>query len=280
MHKPFDLEKQRQLTEEFHALHHADEPLILVNAWDALSAKIIENSGFPAIATTSSGISWSLGYKDGERTPPQLMLDTISRISRVVDIPVSADIEGGYFRNNLDLLTWFIQETIETGAVGINLEDGYQGQEKLNEPDYQIREIKVIRKVAKEKGVNLFINARTDAMEKGAGDKEDRIQNCLNRAKKFEEAGADGIFIPFVPDIETVARFKKAIPLPLNILMTKSLDVSQLKELKVNRISVGGKPKLVLMNRLMQLAQTLKTSNNWDSLFVDEPNHPQANSWF
>jgi 2-methylisocitrate lyase-like PEP mutase family enzyme len=279
MNKNFDSNTQNQLAEKFHALHHADELLVLPNVWDCASAKIIETSGFPAIATTSSGISWSYGYKDGEHIPPGLMIEIIHRIAHTVKIPVTADIESGYYGNDLDKFSKFIAGVIEAGAVGINLEDSDAQTQQLNDMHQQVLKIKSAKDAAKQKGVNLFVNARTDAMAE-SGDIENKMQQCIERAKEYEAAGADGIFIPFVKEMETASRLKKAVSLPLNILMTDTLDVAALRKIKVNRVSVGSKTILATMSLLKNISKELREGNNWPSLFVQEPGYDQMNDWF
>lgn len=280
MNNNFDPVKQNSLAEKFHALHHATEMLVLLNAWDCVSAKIIEKAGFPAIATTSSGISWSCGYQDGEHIPPELMLTVISRIAHTVDIPVTADIEGGYVKGHPDLFLQFIHRVIEAGAVGINLEDGNSQTGALNEMARQMEAIRIVKTIAEQIGVNLFVNARTDAMIWAKGDLKAKIQICVERAAAFEEAGADGIFIPFVKEIETVAALKEAIHLPLNILIDDSMDIAALRKLKVNRISTGSKPILATISVLKKVAVELKSGDNWERLFVKDATYGELNKWY
>lgn len=143
MNNRFDHIRQNELSEKFHALHHSDEMLVLPNAWDCASAKIFEVAGFKAIATTSSGISWSCGYKDGEHIPPDLMIEVIDRMSHCVNIPLTADIEAGYYGNDLDKFSEFIGNVIKAGAVGINLEDGDSKTKSMININLQIKKNKI-----------------------------------------------------------------------------------------------------------------------------------------
>lgn len=262
-----DKSVQKDLAEKFRALHHSDKTLILPNAWDAASAKIFEIAGFPAIATTSSGISFSCGYQDGEHIPPDLMLQVVGRIVNCVQVPVTADIEGGYAHGDEQKFSKFVQKLIETGSVGINLEDSNSLNQKLNDITYQVRLIRMAREVSLQNGFHLFINARTDAMRIGAGGLKARIQESIHRAKAYEDAGADGIFVPFVHENETVAELKTGIKLPLNILIEKTLDVTKLKEMKVNRISTGSGPSLATLSLLKKISSELQHKDQWDFLF-------------
>ncbi len=276
----YNQQEQNELAEKFYALHRAAKMLVIPNAWDCASAKIFEEAGFPAIATTSSGISWACGYQDGEHIPPQLMAEVVGRIARVVSIPVTADIEGGYYRHDLDKLTAFIQTIMEAGAVGVNLEDTDAATGKPCAVKEQEALIAAVRKTADKSKINLYINARVDAMELPNTDLATKIQTCIDRAAAYKEAGASGIFVPFVADIKTVAQLKEKIELPLNILMSNTLSVAKLREIGVNRISVGGKPMLAGLSRASLIAKDLLAGDDWSSLFVQEPNYPMVNNWF
>ncbi|HNE51210.1 MAG: isocitrate lyase/phosphoenolpyruvate mutase family protein [Chitinophagales bacterium] len=277
----FDSIKQNQLAEKFHALHHTGNALLLPNVWDAVSAKIIEESGFPAIATSSAAIAWSLGYQDGENIPPELMLEAIQRITRAVKIPVSVDIEGGYYRHDLKKFAAYIAEIIEAGAVGINLEDSDANDGVLIcDFNLQLKVIRLAKEVGRQKGVNLFVNARTDAYNIVFGDSKTKTKISIDRANAFQEAGADGVFIPFVREMDAIVQFKKEIKLPLNILMDAALDVKQLRQLNVNRISTGPKPILATLSALKNIAHQMNTSDNWEALFVKEVNYNEVNKWF
>ncbi|MCO6497258.1 MAG: isocitrate lyase/phosphoenolpyruvate mutase family protein [Chitinophagaceae bacterium] len=280
MTKEFNPGVQNELAKKFHALHHTDEMLVLPNAWDAISARMFQETGFQAIATTSSGVSWACGYQDGEKIPPEEMLAALKRITRVVSIPVSADIEAGYYADDHDKFYQFICDVIEAGIVGINLEDADSKAGGMRDQDKQLELIRLARKAGNDKGVNIYINARTDAYERAAGDLDARIQACIDRAKAFEGAGADGIFVPFTKEMETIAKLKQGISLPLNILISNTLDVAGLRKLKVNRVTVGGKPILATLHTLRKVAESLKAGDDWSPLFVPGPTYPEVNAWF
>jgi len=271
--------EQNKKAQAFQALHHGKETLILANAWDCVSAKMVEQRGFSAIATSSASCAWSRGYKDGEHVPPTVALDVIKNISEVVSIPVTADIEGGYFRENLDQFEDFIGKVIAAGAVGVNIEDGYAHTERMNDTLYQMEEIKRARKAGKSVGVDVFINARTDAMISNKSMAE-KMAICIEKATAFEEAGANGIFIPFITEMKTVEALKKAIKLPLNILISKTLNIEELKNLGVNRISTGARPMMATMVQFGNLLQQLKNSNQWENLFAEGLTYEELNSWF
>lgn len=203
----------REGAERLRALHHADAPLVLVNAWDAASARIAESLGFPAVGTSSSGVK----------------------------VPVSADLEAGY-GPTVDDAVATARGAIGAGAVGLNLEDATgDPAAPLFDVPFQAERIRAIRATAASLGIPLVINARTDAMRHVAGDVSGRFAAAVERARAYIEAGCDCIFVPFVSDAETIGRLVGAIPAPLNILAgAETPPVAQLAALGVRRISLGG----------------------------------------
>jgi 2-methylisocitrate lyase-like PEP mutase family enzyme len=263
-----DPPRQRELARQFKALHHSGQTLILANAWDCISAKIFEQAGFPAIATTSSGISFSCGYQDGEHMDP------------TVQVPVTADIEAGYAQGDEKKFREFIRSLVRIGVVGINLEDAdaHQSPPQLKPLEHALDFIRIAREAAQQEGGQLFINARTDALRLGAGDLEARLGVAIERASAFAGAGADGIFVPFVRDISAVTALKEAISLPLNILMDESLDVKALKQLGIARISTGSKPILATLALLQRIGDALLHGDDWQPLYTAEPTYAAVNA--
>lgn len=223
-------------------LHRAETPLILVNAWDAVSARIVESLGFDAVATTSSGVANAEGYPDGQRIPRDAMLARVRVIASAVAVPVTADLEGGYGATVEDAVAT-ARGALESGAVGLNFEDASgDPAAPLLDVALQAQRIAAIRRVGAETGVPLVVNARTDVYH-FPGDDEARFAEAVRRAAAYVEAGADGVFVPFVRDRETIARLAAAIPAPLNVLGGAGVpDVATLAQLGVRRISVGGGP--------------------------------------
>src|SRR3954447_24686136 len=176
------------------SLHHGSRMLLLPNAWDVTSAKMVEQLGFPAIATTSAGIANSLGYPDGEMISCDEMLAIVGRIARAVLVPVSADMEAGYARTS-DKMYETAAAIIQSGAVGLNLEDGEGGEKRLAEMDLQVKKIEAIKKASADLGVPLVINARTDAYWLKTAAESNRMAQTITRAQAYREAGADCIFV-------------------------------------------------------------------------------------
>ncbi len=216
----------------FHRLHQ-DGLLILANAWDAGSARLIESLGAPAIATTSAAVAWSHGYPDGDALPIKVLAATVAEITRVIRVPLSVDFEGGYSSDpavvgeNVALL-------IDAGAVGINLEDG------SGSPDLLCAKIEQVKRTAARLGVNLFVNARTDPYLRNLVPAERRLKETLARAARYRAAGADGIFVPGVVDAPTITALVSAVKLPLNVLARAGLpSAPELAKLGVRRLCAG-----------------------------------------
>jgi 2-methylisocitrate lyase-like PEP mutase family enzyme len=228
---------QAERAARFRRLHDA-RPLVLPNAWDAASARVIELAGAPAVATTSAGISWALGRGDGERLDREEMIAAVRRIVAVVAVPVTADIESGYGDGTAEDVAETVRAVIEAGAVGINIEDSIGGA--LLPPERQAERIRAARTAAGDAGTNLVINARTDGYLLAVGAPESRLEETVRRAKTYRGAGADCVFVPGVVDRETIGRLVEAIDGPLNIMAGPGApSTAELGRLGVARVSVG-----------------------------------------
>ena len=222
--------------EHFAALHAGPAILVLPNAWDAASAAIMEDAGAKAVATSSAAVAWAHGYPDGDTLPLEKLLFTVETVARVVKVPVTADIEGGY-TDDLAVLADNIKAVIGAGAVGINLEDGSR------DPDLHARKIAAARKAAESAGVDLFINARIDTYLKRLFEGDAAEVETVKRAALYRKAGADGIFVPGPTDDALIGRLAGAIDGPMNIMLTGGLpSAARLQELGVRRLSSGGRP--------------------------------------
>ena len=220
---------------------HKNRPLVLPNAWDAVSARVIELAGALAIATTSAGISWSCGRSDGQKLRREEMIQVIRNIAQTVAVPVTADIEGGYGNGYTHDVAETVEAIIAIGVAGINLEDspGHDGQVLLA-PDVHAERIRAAREAALASNGDLVINARTDVYLFQVGAPETRFDATVERANKYLAAGADCAFVPGVIDADTIAALVRAINGPLNIMaMPGAPSVSQLGKIGVARVSVG-----------------------------------------
>jgi 2-methylisocitrate lyase-like PEP mutase family enzyme len=245
-------------------LHEGSEPLLLTNVWDVASARIVEQLGFKALATTSAGIANLLGYPDGENIAAKEMLEWVGRIVRAVELPVTADLEAGY---DLDDVNTLVTEMIAIGAVGLNIEDADHATRSLLDVKPQAERIATIREVASNLDVPVVINARTDAYMLDTVKDQDRFAIAAERARAYRQAGADCIFVPGLRDIEIIKELLQATPGPINILAGPgSPSVSELARVGVRRISLGSSPNRAALGLLRAIGQELIGSGTYDQL--------------
>ncbi len=248
------------------AAHHLPEPLVLANAWDAASAKIFEAAGFSAIATTSAGIAFSNGYPDGEHIPLARMLEVVARICSAAAVPVTADMEAGYGATP-EAVGRTTAETIEAGAVGLNLQDGIGDPGgPLVELSLQLEKLKAVREAGRHAGVDIVLNARTDSYLR-AQSASDQFRDTVERAAAYRDAGADCIFVPGVADAKTVAALLQELHCPLNLLVTAaSPPLAELKRLGIARVTFGSGPMRAAMRLLQGLAREALQGGTWSTL--------------
>jgi 2-methylisocitrate lyase-like PEP mutase family enzyme/predicted thioesterase len=260
-------EEQKQKAEAFRALHHGPNILVLPNAWDAASARILEHAGFPAIATTSAGIAFSLGYPDKQKVTRAEALAVVARIARAVKIPVSADVESGY-GNRPEDAAQTAQGVIESGAIGLNLEDADRQEERqLVDLSLQLEKIRAVRETAGKAQIPLVLNARTDVYLEQVGSSETRYDETIRRLSAYRDAGADCVFAPGLADAEIIARLTKDLCCPINILASPSTpSAPELQRLGVARVSVGSGSTRTSLGQLRRFANELKTTGTYQNL--------------
>ena len=243
--------------EVFARLHAGPELLILPNAWDAGSARIIEHAGAKAIATSSAAVAWAHGYPDGEIVTPESLLATVRSIARVVSIPVSADIEAAYAADAA-AASAFATRVIDAGAVGVNIEDG------VSPPDLLCAKIEALREAASRRDVDLWINARVDVYLRRLMEGEAAFKEVIARARRYTEAGANSIFVPGVADRTLIGNLVRNVTLPLNVLAWPGLpDARTLTSLGVRRLSAGsGLAKAALSHTSAMAAAFLETGRS------------------
>jgi len=212
---------------------HEHGLLVLPNAWDAGSARLIESLGAKAVATSSAAVAWSHGYADGDLLPVPLLVATVTEIARVVHLPLSVDVEGGY-SSDAATVGEAVAAVVDAGAVGINIEDG------AGDPASLCAKIESVKRAAARLGVDLFVNARTDVYLRGLVPVSRRVDETRARAERYQAAGADGIFVPGVTDAAEIRAIASTVPLPLNVLARPGLPpASVLVELGARRLSAG-----------------------------------------
>jgi 2-methylisocitrate lyase-like PEP mutase family enzyme len=276
------LTTQQERAEAFHRLHTGDGILVLVNAWDAASARLLEQAGLPAIATTSAAVAWSLGYSDGEQVSARELIEACARICRVVTAPVSVDIERGYGRTPAEVAAT-VRALLELGVVGINIEDGLTpGANELASPYILTEKITAIRAVAKEAGSPLFINARTDPYLAPTNDPDARYEETVRRAQMYIAAGADGVFAPGLESLEEMARIAQVLPRPLNIYAGFSglPPVAELRRAGVRRVSLGCGPLQAALALVRRIATEALNEGTYTAMTTDMLSLSEANSLF
>jgi 2-methylisocitrate lyase-like PEP mutase family enzyme len=237
------------------ALHHG-RPLVLANAWDARSARLVVAAGFPVVATSSGALVTALGYEDGSLAPADEVFAAIARIAGAVDVPVTADIEDGYGLAADELAG----RLLDAGAVGCNLEDSDHGPdaEPLVPAGAFAERVRALKAAGRALGVDLVVNARVDVHVRQAGSPESRLPEALRRANLYLEAGADCVYPITVSDEDTARALVAGVPGPVNLMARPDpADVARLASFGVARISVGSGLARVADQRISEVAAQL-----------------------
>ncbi|MEM7257264.1 MAG: isocitrate lyase/phosphoenolpyruvate mutase family protein, partial [Pseudomonadota bacterium] len=235
---------QAELAGLFKSLHKPGDPVVLFNIWDAGSAKAVAGSGARAIATGSAPVAMANGFPDGEKFSLDDALTNAARILDVIDIPLTMDLEGGYGPEP-ETVAQTISRAMDIGVVGFNFEDQIVGGQGLYSITDQVARLKAVRQAADANGVGGFVNARTDIFLKAKPDAhtEQMVDDAIERARAYEQAGADGFFAPGMVDKKQIARLCEAVSLPVNmIVLDHTPTQKEFSELGASRISYGPTP--------------------------------------
>ncbi|MFD2582000.1 isocitrate lyase/phosphoenolpyruvate mutase family protein [Pedobacter vanadiisoli] len=251
--------------ETFKHLHKNSSPLLIGNVWDVKSAETFQSAGFRAIGISSQAISNALGYPDGENLPFEDLLRITQRITEVVDLPLTVDMEAGYSRN-LDGILKNIEKLHDYGAIGINLEDTIPGEKRSLTPAASFAEtVAAVAEHIRRKRLGIFLNIRTDGFLLGL---PHALEETLKRVKLYEEAGADGIFVPCITKLDDIKTVIQSTSLPINVMCMPDLPgFKELELLGVKRISMGG----FLFNKVYDyagvLARKILAEQEFSSIF-------------
>ena len=262
---------QKEKAELFLKYHHDKEILVLLNSWDIGSSKLIEASGYKAVATTSMGIAAALGYPDCEVITLSEMIGVISGIVKAVQVPVSVDIEAGY-GNNTDEVIESVKKIIATGIVGINIEDSINLSPVLIDENEFCERISAIRALSDSLGFHLVINARTDSFYTSSGSLQEKLSESIKRGNKYREAGADCIFVQPVFERETIKTLVNEINAPINILANPTigvgspLSINELRDLGVARVSLGSSLMKATLALIKKVADELSEKGTYNIL--------------
>jgi 2-methylisocitrate lyase-like PEP mutase family enzyme len=250
-------------------MHHGSEVLLLPNAWDAISARLFAKRGFRAIATTSGGVAWALGYGDGEQVPLAEVLALVRRIVRAVDLPVTVDFETGYGPTATDVAN-SIRAVIETGAAGVNLEDSEPGHGPMRGVKEAAARIQAARDAATATGVPLVINARVDNWLHHATDPASSLEDATHRARAYVAAGADCIYPIGLRDFKTTETFVKAVHAPVNVMGGPgTAPLSELARIGVARVSTATWFAALALGAIDRAAGRILQTGHFDALATD-----------
>ena len=273
-----DGRKQAQKAEQFRKLHHGPRLLFLPNAWDVVSARILEECGHPAIATSSAAVAFSLGYPDGQHISRDEMLEVAGRIARAVEIPVTADLEAGYGTTVKDMGET-VKAAIAAGVIGMNLED-ITGDDESSFVDLplQVEKIRAICETAKSLGVSFVLNARTDIYLMPIGPESTRFERTAERLRAYRDAGATCLFAPGLYDRETIAKLVKAVEAPINILANPACPpIAELEKIGVARVSAGSGIMRAALGLVRRIGKDMLESRSCEMMFAGAIPHAELN---
>ena len=272
------MNSQAEKAEAFRRLHDRREVLVLPNAWDVPSARVFEDEGFPAVATSSAGMLVSLGYPDGEEIPHGEFNAAVERISRVLSVPLSVDVIGG-FGDTPEGVVSSVRAVIKTGAVGINIEDFVHSTKKLLPVEKQKARLRALIRLRESLKVPFVINARTDALRYASGDNDAKMGEAIVRAEAYRDLGVDCIYPMGLTDRASISRFVRALDFPTNVMVRRGLPpVPELKRLGVARVSFGPSASYAAMGLLKRASREAREKGTFDSLIEGAITFDELNS--
>lgn len=269
---------QTQKAEAFGRLHRTGKVLVLPNAWDVPSARVFEDAGFPAVATSSAGLAVSLGFPDGESIGIDLMLSAVRRIAGVLAVPLSADMVGGFGRSDEEV-AGSVKKMVEAGAVGLNIEDFVHKTHAMVPMEVQVKKVETLVKLKSATGIPFVINARTDALRYHGGDDNAKMEEAIRRAKAYRDAGADCVYPMGLVEKEGISRFVDEVRFPTNVMVREGLpSVAELQALGVARVSFGPSASYAAMGLLKRAAKEVLEKGTYGLLVEGAINFDELNS--
>lgn len=260
------LGQQASKAEKFRMLHDRKNVLVLPNAWDVPSARLFEDEGFPAVATSSAGLMVSLGYPDGEEIPTEEFVSAVRRIAQALSVPFSVDIVGG-FGGSPEGVARSVRSIVSAGAVGINIEDFVHSTKRLLPVEKQTARLRALVLLQKSLKVPFVINARTDALRFGVEDEEAKLEEAIRRAEAYRDVGADCVYPMGLTDAAAISRFVKALDFPVNVMVRRGLPpVPELQRLGVARVSFGPSASYAAMGLLRRASREVRENGTYGAL--------------
>jgi 2-methylisocitrate lyase-like PEP mutase family enzyme len=258
----------------FRQMHGGPELLRFPNAWVAGSARLFESLGAPAIATTSAGVAWALGYPDGGRMPADVAIGAAVGMARVLRVPLSVDMENGY-SDDAKTVGETVRRLLDAGIAGINIEDGQ------NAPAQLAAKIEAIRDAAAKAGSDIFVNARTDVFLAGLVDASKRVGEALSRGATYRAAGADSLFVPGLCDVAEIAAVVEGAGLPVNVMAWPGLaPAAELARLGVRRLSAGSGISQMLWGQAEKLAKDFLDTGRSESMAEGAMPYPRLQALY
>jgi 2-methylisocitrate lyase-like PEP mutase family enzyme len=269
---------QADRAEAFRDLHDRKRVLILPNAWDVPSARVFEDEGFPAVATSSAGMLVSLGYLDGEEIPQREFLSAVKRVARVLSVPLSVDVVAG-FGSGPEGVARTVRAVVKAGAVGINIEDFAHATKKLFPVEKQTARLGALVRLRKSSKVPFVINARTDALRFSPGSDEEKMEEAIRRAKAYRDIGADCVYPMGLTEAAAISRFVKALDFPTNVMVRRGLPpVPELQRLGVARVSFGPSASYAALGLLHRASKEVRQKGTYESLTEGAISFDELNS--
>ena len=272
------MKSQRDKAESFQELHHVKRLFVLPNAWDVPSARLFEDAGFTAVATSSAGMMVSLGYPDGQEIPKKELISTVKRIARVLSVPLSADIVAGFGSTPKQVETT-VKSVIRAGAIGVNIEDFEHSTKKLFNVSSQVKKLRAVKNLAKSLRVPFILNARTDAYRFAEGDDEARLKEAILRATDYRDVGADCVYPMGLVDAGMIRKFVQALDCPVNVMVRKGVPtVQELDGLGVRRLSFGPSASYAIFGFLKRACQEIRENGTFTGLTEGAISFDELNS--
>jgi 2-methylisocitrate lyase-like PEP mutase family enzyme len=260
------MKSQAEKAEDFRALHDRKRILVLPNAWDVPSARLFEDEGFPAVATSSAGLMVSLGYPDGEGIGIEELASAVGRIAKALTVPLSADVVAGFGTTPSQVST-SVARVIASGAVGVNLEDFVHQTKALISVEEQLSRLRALKDLQRTAGIPFVINARTDAFRFAPGEQDARLEEAIRRGVAYRDAGADCVYPMGLVDAGSIAAYVQALNFPINVMVRKGLPpVSELQRLGVARVSFGPSASYAAMGLLRRASREVLEKGTYETL--------------
>ena len=274
----FELNSQSEKAGMFRSMHRGGRILVLPNAWDVPSARVFEDAGFKAVATSSAGMMVSLGYQDGESIPKREFVLGVKRIAGALRVPLSVDVVSGFGKGPAGVERT-VKAVVKAGAIGINIEDFVHRAKTLIPLQEQVRKLKSLVRLRDSSKVRFVINARTDAFRFGKGGEEDRLAEAIRRGKAYRDLGADCVYPMGLVDSTSIYKFVGAIGFPVNVMVRKGLPtVRELENLGVARVSFGPSASYAAMGLLKRASEEVLREGTFSLLTEGAISFDELNS--